>query len=116
MMIAHFMVEWLRIDGLYRIPRGLHVGIGLHTVLHYVGVVRHHRWLCASTAGELSWLWLRRTGPVRGVIGNLDEVQVVKPSGLLFERKVNFSCGDRKIELLAPRVEADRIAAFLSRP
>jgi hypothetical protein len=113
---AHFMIEWIKIDGLYCIPRGLHVGIGLHTALHYAGLVRHHRWLMASGEGQLTWLWLRRTGPVSGVIGDIEEVHEVRPIGMVFERMVRFSCGSRQVQLFAPRVEADRIVAYLSRP
>jgi len=113
---AHFMIEWLKIDELYCIPRGLHMGIGLHTVLHYTGVVRHHRWLMCSSDGQLSWLWLRRTGPVSGIIGNVEDVHDVRPMGMVFERLVHFQCGSRAVQLFAPRIEADRIVAFLSRP
>lgn len=116
MVRAHFMIEWLKIDGLYSIPRGLHVGIGVHTILHYAGLVRHHRWLLVGPEGELSWLWLRRTGPIGGVIGHTDDVHDVRPMGLVFERMVRFTCGSRVVQLFAPRTEADRIAAFLSRP
>jgi hypothetical protein len=35
---------------------------------------------------------------------------------MVFERRVRFSCGSRQIQLFAPRVEADRIVAYLSRP
>lgn len=116
MMNASFMVEWLKIDGLYRIPRGLHVGVGVHTVLHYIGLLRHHRWLVVGTGGELSWLWLRRSGPTGGRIGNIDEVDEVKPVGLVFERRVRFMCGEHEVQLFAPRIEADRIVSFLSQP
>jgi hypothetical protein len=115
MLKAHFMVEWLKVDGLYCIPRGLHVGIGLHTILHYAGLVRHHRWLVVND-GRLSWFWLRRTGPVTGVIGDVEDVHDVRPMGLVFERLVRFGCGNRTVQLFAPRIEADRIVAFLSRP
>ena len=116
MMMAHFMIEWLKIDGLYRIPRGLHIGIGLHTILHYAGIIRHHRWLVTTTEGELRWIWLRRTGPVGGTIGKLSDIHDVRPMGLVFERMVRFNCGDRVVQLYAPRIEADRVVAFLSRP
>jgi hypothetical protein len=116
MIKAHFMIEWLKVDGLYCIPRGPHVGIGLHTILHYAGLVRHHRWLVVNTEGQLSWFWLKRTGPAGGVIGAVEEVQDVRPMGLVFERMVRFNCGSRVVQLFAPRIEADRIVAFLSRP
>lgn len=115
MMIAHFMIEWLRVDGLYKIPRGLHVGIGLHTILHYAGLIRHHRWLYATPDGQIGWIWLRRTGPTGGVIGQLADVKNIKPMGLAMERRVSFDCGSRKVELFAPRTEADRIVSFLDR-
>ncbi len=115
-MIATFMIEWLKIDGLYKIPQGVHLGIGLHTILHYLGTVRHHRWLTVSPDGQISWVWLRRTGPAGGVIGDLADVHLVKPEGLALNRRVRFDCGSRSVELNAPRVEADRLVAFLDRP
>jgi hypothetical protein len=116
MMNSSFMIEWLKVDGLYRIPRGLHLGIGLHTILHYGGLIRHHRWLVVNAEGQISWLWLRRSGPTGGVIGNLEDVKDVRPTGLVFERMVRFRCGDRPVQLFAPRIEADRIVAFFSKP
>ena len=116
MMIAHFMIEWLSVDGLYRIPRGLHTGVGLHTIMHYAGVVRHHRWLYATPDGQLGWFWLRRTGPTGGIIGGLADITDVRPSGLALERKVSFNCGNRQVVCYAPRVEADRLVTFLDRP
>ena len=115
-MIAHFMIEWLKVDGLYKIPRGLHVGVGLHTVLHYLGAVRHHRWIYSTPDGQLRWFWLRRTGPVEGVLGDLADVHLVRPKGLALNRTVTFNCGSRRVELYAPRTEADRIVSFLDRP
>ncbi len=115
-MIANFMIEWLKIDGLYKIPRGLHVGLGLHTIFHYTGVVRHHRWLYVTPDGQLGWFWLRRTGPAGGIIGDLPDVRTVKPKGLALNRGVSFECGSRQVELFAPRVEADRLVSFLDRP
>jgi hypothetical protein len=116
MMIATFMIEWLKIDGLYKIPRGLHVGIGLHTILHYMGAVRHHRWIYATPDGQLGWFWLRRTGPAGGVIGATEDVRLVKPKGLALNRSVGFDCGSQHVELFAPRTEADRLVSFLDRP
>ncbi len=96
------MIEWLQVDGLYKIPKGLHVGVGLHTILHYMGAIRHHRWLHISPDGQISWLWLRRTGPTGGQIGSLN-------------RRVRFEVGTRQVELYAPRVEVDRMVNFLDR-
>lgn len=115
-MIATFMIEWLKIDGLYKIPKGMHVGIGLHTIFHYMGTVRHHRWLYVSPDGQISWFWLRRSGPAGGIIGDMSEIHLVKPKGLALNRQVRFDCGSRTVELYAPRVEADRLVAFLDRP
>lgn len=116
MMIAHFMIEWLSIDGLYKIPRGLHTGVGLHTAFHFAGLVRHHRWLYATPDNQLGWFWLRRTGPTGGIIGDLGDVQNVRPEGFALERKVSFTCGSRQVVCYAPRVEADRLVQFLDRP
>jgi len=116
MMIAHFMIEWLKVGGLYKVPRGLHTGVGLHTILHYAGTVRHHRWLYVTDDGQLGWFWLKRTGPSGGIIGRVDEVHDVKPSGLALERKVTFQVGDKPVACYAPRVEADRLVSYLDRP
>jgi hypothetical protein len=113
-MVA-FMIEWLRIDGLHRIPRVLPFDLGLHTILHYAGLARHHRWLLAND-GKLQWLWLRHTGPIGGVIGALEEVSDLRPRGLVVNRHVHFRCGSRSVELLAARTEADRLVSFLDRP
>ena len=115
MMLNHFIIEWLRVDGLYKIPRGLHTGVGLHTILHFMGAVRHHRWLTVSPEGQLAWFWLRRTGPAGGVIGQIDEVKNIKPSGLALERGLRFECGSRKVDTYGPRVEIDRLVTFLDR-
>ncbi len=114
-MLTHFMIEWLQVDGLYKIPKGLHVGVGLHTILHYMGAIRHHRWLHISPDGQISWLWLRRTGPTGGQIGSLDDVHNIKPTGLALNRRVRFEVGTRQVELYAPRVEVDRMVNFLDR-
>ena len=116
MMISHFMIEWLKVNGLYKIPRGIHSGVGLHTIMHYAGVVRHHRWLYATPDGKIGWFWLRRTGPAGGIIGSLDEVHDVRPSGFALERKVSFYVGSQPVECYAPRVEADRLVSYLDRP
>jgi hypothetical protein len=115
-MIAQFMIEWLKIDGIYQIPRGLHIGIGVHTFLHYMGAIRHHRWLYATPEGQLGWMWLRRTGPTGAIIGNLAEIQDVRPKGLALNRYVSFRIGSRTVDTYAPRIEADRLVSFLNRP
>lgn len=116
MIKARFMIEWLQIDGLYQISRGPHISVGIHTILHYAGLLRHHRWLLVGSGGQLGWLWLRRSGPAGGWIGALDEVRDIRPRGLVFERLVRFHCGGSEVQLFAPRIEADRIVTYLSRP
>ena len=71
--------------------------------------------MLTGSDGQISWLWLRRTGPTGGQIGSLDDVHNIKPTGLALNRRVRFEVGTRQVELYAPRVEVDRMVNFLDR-